>query len=188
MFGMADLILVSATGPFYVSAARFDFRYESGNSASKREATMVHSVEREIFGVGYRETSAFKDTYGGEVGHVFIECLRIKPANIEADTVLVFSHPIGGGAFLPAITQLARAGHHVMFVNTLPRQRQRVDHGEVSARSRRRHQRCEEPSATRKWCSAAGPAAARCRCTRQAERTTVDGTPAGDAVDLAGIS
>ncbi len=79
---------------------------------------MAHTVEREIFGVGYRETTAFKDTYGGEVGHVFIECLRIKPANVESDTVLVFSHPIGGGAFLPAITQLARAGHHVLFVNT----------------------------------------------------------------------
>ena len=75
-------------------------------------------IEREIFGVGYRETTAFKDTYGGEVGHVFIECLRIKPANVDSDTVLVFSHPIGGGAFLPAITQLARAGHHVLFVNT----------------------------------------------------------------------
>ena len=105
---------------------------------------MAHTVEREIFGVGYRETTAFKDTYGGEVGHVFIECLRIKPANVESDTVLVFSHPIGGGAFLPAITQLARAGHHVLVrEHALSRQRQRAHHGEVPARSRRGHQGCE---------------------------------------------
>ncbi len=51
-------------------------------------------------------------------GHVFIECLRIIPEHVTSDTVLVFSHPIGGGGFLPAITQLARDGHHVLFVNT----------------------------------------------------------------------
>ena len=71
---------------------------------------MAHRVERQIYGVGYREAAAFKDTYGGEPGHVFIECLRIIPEGVKSDTVLVFSHPVGGGGFLPAITQFARDG------------------------------------------------------------------------------
>ncbi len=74
---------------------------------------MAHRVERQIYGVGYRETAAFKDTYGGEPGHVFIECMRIIPERVASDTVLVFSHSVGGGGFLPAITQFARDGHHV---------------------------------------------------------------------------
>jgi pimeloyl-ACP methyl ester carboxylesterase len=32
--------------------------------------------------------------------------------------VIVFSHPIGGGAFLPIMSALARAGHHVIYANT----------------------------------------------------------------------
>ena len=34
------------------------------------------------------------------------------------DTVLVFMHPIGGGAYLPMINALARAGHHVIYCNS----------------------------------------------------------------------
>ena len=116
-------------------------------------------------------------------GHVFIECLRINPENVESDTVLVFSHPIGGGAFLPAITQLARAGHHVLFVNTRYR-------GNDSALIM---EKClldlgagikdaKERFGYRRSCSAAGPAADRLSLyyQEQAERTTVDATPAGD--------
>jgi pimeloyl-ACP methyl ester carboxylesterase len=35
-----------------------------------------------------------------------------------SDTVLVFMHPIGGGAYLPMINALARAGHHVIYCNS----------------------------------------------------------------------
>jgi hypothetical protein len=79
---------------------------------------MAAPVARHIYGVSYTETAAFKDTYGGEPGHVFIECMLIAPENTRSDTVLVFSHPVGGGGFLPAINALAKAGHHVLFVNT----------------------------------------------------------------------
>ena len=78
---------------------------------------MAYSIQRQTYAVVYQEMAAFKDTYGGEPGTVFIECMRIVPER-ESKTLLVFSHPIGGGAFLPAVSQLARAGHHVLFVNT----------------------------------------------------------------------
>ncbi|MCB1686514.1 MAG: hypothetical protein R3E82_13720 [Pseudomonadales bacterium] len=79
---------------------------------------MSNRVIRESYGVVYREQAQFKDTYGGEPGTVFIECMRILPEGVPSTTVLVFSHPIGGGAFLPIMSQLARQGMHVLFVNT----------------------------------------------------------------------
>ncbi|MEZ5559398.1 MAG: hypothetical protein R3E86_12760 [Pseudomonadales bacterium] len=79
---------------------------------------MSYRVVRESYGVVYREQAQFKDTYGGEPGTVFIECMRILPEGVSSATLLVFSHPIGGGSFLPIMGQLARAGLHVLFVNT----------------------------------------------------------------------
>ena len=40
------------------------------------------------------------------------------PRPNQSDTVLVFMHPIGGGAYLPMINALARAGHHVIYCNS----------------------------------------------------------------------
>ena len=79
---------------------------------------MAAKVLRESYGVVYQERAAFKDTYGGEPGSVFIECMRIIPADQPSKTAFVFSHPVGGGAFLPIMNQLARAGLHVLYVNT----------------------------------------------------------------------
>ena len=36
-------------------------------------------IEREAFGILFREQAAFKDTYGGEEGRVFLEAYRIGP-------------------------------------------------------------------------------------------------------------
>ena len=66
----------------------------------------------------HQESSAFKDVYGSDGSTVVVECMRIYPAQSEAKTAIVFSHPIGGGAFLPLVTALARAGHHVIYCNT----------------------------------------------------------------------
>jgi pimeloyl-ACP methyl ester carboxylesterase len=44
--------------------------------------------------------------------------MQIRPRDVESNTAVVFSHPIGGGAFLPIMTALARAGHHVVYANT----------------------------------------------------------------------
>jgi len=77
-----------------------------------------HRIERLPYMIAFREQAGFKDTYGGEPGWAFVEAMRIRPAERESKTVVVFSHPIGGGAFLPIMGALARAGHHVVYVNT----------------------------------------------------------------------
>lgn len=77
-----------------------------------------HEIVRYPYGLSFTEKADFKDTYGGEAGHVFLECMQIRPRDHDAKTAVVFSHPIGGGAFLPIMTALARAGHHVVYANT----------------------------------------------------------------------
>lgn len=42
---------------------------------------------------------------------------QLKPET-PSETVLVFMHPIGGGAYLPMVNALARAGHHVIYANS----------------------------------------------------------------------
>jgi len=77
-----------------------------------------HEIERRAYGVAYTEQAAFKDTYGGVEGIVFLECYQLVPKGIPSDTVLVFSHPVGGGAYLPMVTELARRGNHVIYANS----------------------------------------------------------------------
>lgn len=77
-----------------------------------------HRIVREPYGLVFREQADFKDTYGGDEGAVFLECMRIRPEDRDAKTAIVFSHPIGGGAFLPIMGALAGAGHHVIYANT----------------------------------------------------------------------
>jgi pimeloyl-ACP methyl ester carboxylesterase len=150
---------------------------------------MAYRVARQVYGVTYRESAAFKDTYGGEPGHVFIECLRIFPEGVESDTVLVFSHPIGGGAFLPAITQFARAGHHVVFVNTRYRGNDSALIMEkclldLGAGIRDAKQRFGYEHVVLGGWSGGGSLALYYQ--EQAERPSVETTPAGDPVDVKG--
>lgn len=73
---------------------------------------------REPYGVVHTDPEPMKDTYGGSTGVVFVECMRIYPEDRpRAKSVVVFSHPIGGGAFLPMVNALARAGTHVIYCN-----------------------------------------------------------------------
>jgi pimeloyl-ACP methyl ester carboxylesterase len=74
-------------------------------------------ILREPYGLVHADPSPIKDVYGGNEGMVFIECMRIRPAEVESKTVIVFSHPIGGGSFLPLINALAAAGVHVVYCN-----------------------------------------------------------------------
>ncbi|MEE1877108.1 alpha/beta hydrolase family protein [Altererythrobacter litoralis] len=73
---------------------------------------------RQPYGVVYKEESGFKDVYGGTSGMVFVECMRIAASEEPAKRAIVFSHPIGGGSFLPLVSALARAGQDVIYVNT----------------------------------------------------------------------
>lgn len=75
-------------------------------------------IDRRAYGIGYTEPAAFKDTYGGVEGMVFLECYQLVPTGIPSDAALIFSHPIGGGAYLPMVTELARCGNHVIYANS----------------------------------------------------------------------
>lgn len=78
---------------------------------------MSPSFERIPYMVVFDEVSAFKDTYGGAIGKVAVEALYLKPS-VPSDSVVIFSHPIGGGAWLPVVSQLARLGVHTIYANT----------------------------------------------------------------------
>ena len=67
-------------------------------------------VIREPYGFVHKDKGPFKDVYGGPDGQVFVECMRIRPETGTARSVILFSHPVGGGAFLPMVTALAAAG------------------------------------------------------------------------------
>ena len=75
------------------------------------------SVVREAYGFVHADKSRLKDVYGGPAGQVFVECMRIRPEAGDSKTVIVFSHPVGGGSFLPLVTALAAAGRHVIYCN-----------------------------------------------------------------------
>ena len=82
------------------------------------EAPVKHAYERIPYLVAYQNTSAVRDVYGGVAELVVLESYLLKPKDKPSDTVLIFMHPIGGGAYLPMINGLARAGHHVIYCNS----------------------------------------------------------------------
>jgi len=73
--------------------------------------------ERIPYLVAYQNNSGVRDVYGGIAELVVLECYLLKPET-PSDTVLVFMHPIGGGAYLPMVNALARAGHHVIYAGS----------------------------------------------------------------------
>ncbi|MEN9926671.1 MAG: hypothetical protein RL268_2797, partial [Pseudomonadota bacterium] len=72
--------------------------------------------ERIPYLVLFSEQSAFKDTYGGEIGKVSVECHLLKSEE-PSDAVVIFSHPIGGGAYLPLVGTIAKMGVHAIYCN-----------------------------------------------------------------------
>ena len=73
--------------------------------------------ERIPYLIVYDEESAFKDTYAGQIGKVVVEAMQLKPA-VPSSSVVIFSHPIGGGSWLPLVTVLAKMGVHTIYCNT----------------------------------------------------------------------
>ena len=88
---------------------------------------MSNRYERIPYLVAYQNVSGVRDVYGGIAELVVLECYLLRSetpagaaglATSEPDTVLVFMHPIGGGAYLPMVNALARAGHHVIYAGS----------------------------------------------------------------------
>ncbi|MBV8965812.1 MAG: alpha/beta fold hydrolase, partial [Mycobacteriaceae bacterium] len=77
-----------------------------------------HAYDRIPHLVAYQNDSGVRDVYGGVAELIVLECHLLRPKDTPSDTVLVFMHPIGGGAYLPMINALARAGHHVLYCNS----------------------------------------------------------------------
>jgi alpha-beta hydrolase superfamily lysophospholipase/diadenosine tetraphosphatase ApaH/serine/threonine PP2A family protein phosphatase len=75
----------------------------------------VHAYDRVPYLVVFDDTSTHRDTYGGTGGIVALEAYNLRPHGVPADTVILFMHPIGGGAYLPMMNALAKAGHHVIY-------------------------------------------------------------------------
>ncbi|MEO0500500.1 MAG: alpha/beta hydrolase [Pseudomonadota bacterium] len=75
-------------------------------------------IVREPYGFVHKEIEGFKDVYGGAGGMIFVEMMRVRPKDpARTKTAVMFSHPIGGGAYLPLVTALAAAGVHVLYCN-----------------------------------------------------------------------
>lgn len=135
--------------------------------------------------VVYTEQAAFKDTYGGAEGVVVCEAYLLRP-EAPSDTVLVFMHPVGAGAYLPMVRQLARKGHHVIYCNSRYRSDQALIMEKVvldlaacvrDAKERLGYQRVVLAG----W---SGGGSLSLYYQEQAERPWVTATPAGDPPDL----
>ena len=83
-----------------------------------KHCPVKHDYERIPYLVAFQNNSGVRDVYGGLAEIVVLESYLLKPKAKPSDTVLVFMHPIGGGAYLPMINALARAGHHVIYCNS----------------------------------------------------------------------
>jgi pimeloyl-ACP methyl ester carboxylesterase len=148
-------------------------------------------VVREPYGYAYAERSRLKETYGGPDGQVFVECMRIRPEVGDSDTVILFSHPIGGGSFLPLVTALARAGRHVVYCHTRYRgndtalilEKCVLDLGACVADLKTRFG--YKKVILGGW---SGGGSLSLFYQEQAERPTITHTPAGDPVDLVGAA
>jgi pimeloyl-ACP methyl ester carboxylesterase len=144
---------------------------------------------REPYGYVYAEDSVLKEVYGGPSGQVFVECMRIHRDNTTSKTAILFSHPIGGGSFLPLVTALAREGHHVIYCNTRYRgndtalilEKCVLDLGACIADLKQRFG--YEKVILGGW---SGGGSLALFYQDQAERPTITHTPAGDPADLIG--
>lgn len=81
-------------------------------------STPRHDYDRIPYLIAYQNDSGVRDVYGGVAELVVLESHLLRPRDTSSKTVLVFMHPIGGGAYLPMINALARAGHHVIYCNS----------------------------------------------------------------------
>jgi pimeloyl-ACP methyl ester carboxylesterase len=143
--------------------------------------------DRIAYGIGFREPAGPKETYGGAEGAVFLEAHRLVPRDRPSKTLIVMMHPIGGGAYLPMVTALARAGCHVVFCGSRYRgtdsalimEKCAVDLGACI-----RHAREElgyERIVLGGW---SGGGSLSLFYQAEAERPTLTATPAGDPPDL----
>ncbi|HNJ97223.1 MAG TPA: alpha/beta fold hydrolase [Ilumatobacteraceae bacterium] len=146
------------------------------------------NIERIAYPIVFSEVETFKETYGGVAGQVVLEAHLVRPVDSLSDTVLVFMHPIGGGSYLPIVSALARAGHHVIYANSRYRgvdsalimEKVLVDLGAAIRHAKEKLGYSKVVLAG--W---SGGGSLSLYYQEQAEHTSVTETPAGDPIDLA---
>ncbi len=135
----------------------------------------------------FEDRSAYRDTYGGVGEDVVLESYLLKPKGLPSDTVIVFMHPIGGGAYLPMTNALPRAGHHVIYCNSRYRG---VDNALIMEKVVQDLGACVKDARERLgyknvilagW---SGGGSLSLYYQQQAQHATVTRTPAGDPPDL----
>lgn len=146
-----------------------------------------HEYERIPYLVLFDDESLYRDTYGGVTENVVLESYLLRPKGTKSDTVIVFMHPIGGGAYLPMTNALARAGHHVIYCNSRYRG---VDSALIMEKVVQDLGACLKDARERLgythvilggW---SGGGALSLYYQQQARHATVTATPAGDGPDL----
>lgn len=148
-------------------------------------------IVREPYGFAHKEVTKIKDVYGGPTGSVFVECMRIRPEGVDSKSVILFSHPVGGGSFLPMVTALAAAGRHIIYCNTrfrgndtaLVLEKCVLDLGACIADLKKRFG--YETVILGGW---SGGGSLSMFYQDQAEHPTITHTPAGDEADLVGAN
>lgn len=150
--------------------------------------TQSKSYQRIPYLVMFPDRSSFRDTYGGEGDSVALESYLLRPT-VPSDTVLMFMHPIGGGAYLPMMNALARAGHHVIYANSRYRG---ADYAlimekvaqDLGAAIRDAKERLGYKNVILAGWSGGGSLSVFYQA--QAQKPTIVDTPAGDPLDLVG--
>ncbi len=80
--------------------------------------TAAFKYDRIPYLVAFDEKAGFKDTYGGQIDRVVLEAHLLVPKGRPSKTVVIITHPIGGGQYLPMPSTLAKHGMHVIYCNT----------------------------------------------------------------------
>ena len=149
-----------------------------------------HDYDRIPYLVVFDDLSAYQDTYGGVTESVVLESYLLRPRGVPSKNVIVFMHPIGGGAYLPMTNALARAGHHVIYCNSRYRG---VDSALIMEKVVQDLGACVKDARERLgyekvilagW---SGGGALSLYYQQQAQHATVAATPAGEPPDLTAL-
>lgn len=149
-----------------------------------------HEYDRIPYLVVFDDLSAYQDTYGGVTESVVLESYLLRPRGVPSKNVIVFMHPIGGGAYLPMTNALARAGHHVIYCNSRYRG---VDSALIMEKVVQDLGACVKDARERLgyekvilagW---SGGGALSLYYQQQAQHATVTATPAGEPPDLTAL-
>lgn len=149
-----------------------------------------HEYDRIPYLVVFDDLSAYQDTYGGVTESVVLESYLLRPKGVPSKNVIVFMHPIGGGAYLPMTNALARAGHHVIYCNSRYRG---VDSALIMEKVVQDLGACVRDARERLgyekvilagW---SGGGALSLYYQQQAQHATVTATPAGEPPDLTAL-